>query len=220
MDRIEGSISIEKTVKDADFVIEAVTENLALKKDVFKKLDESTPARVSLASNTSYQNITELASLTKMPERIVGTHFFRPVAMMKLVEIVRGARTSEETVEVACALAHKLGKEPLVCRDTSYGFLANRAYKALRDEVIQMVWEKVGSPEEIDKALKLGYNLPMGPLELEDFVGGWAIEVASEEDAMRELGPEKGRLHPLIRMMARAGYNNIYQFWNDVLSKW
>lgn len=220
MDRIKGSASVEKALKDVDFVIEAVTENLALKKDVFKKLDESAPSIAILASNTSYQNISEMASVTKRPEKVVGTHFFKPVAMMKLVEVVRGARTSEETVEVACSLVRKLGKEPLVCRDTSYGFLANRAYKALWNEVIQMVWERVGSPEEIDKALKLGYNLPMGPLELRDFLGGWAIEAASEEDAIRELGPEKGRLHPLMRMMTRAGYNNIYQFWKDVLSKW
>lgn len=150
----------------------------------------------------------------------MGTHFFNPVATMKLVEVVRGARTSDETVEVACGLARRLEKEPVVCRDTSYGFLANRAYTALVNEALQMVWERVAPPEEIDRALKLGYNLPMGPLELIDFVGGWPITITSEQDAMRELGPEKGRLHPLVRMMARAGYTKIHDFWKDVLSKW
>lgn len=218
--RIKGFTSTEEAVKDVDFVIEAVVENLALKKEVFKKLDESAPPSAILASNTSYQNISEMASVTKRPDKVVGTHFFNPVAAMKLVEVVRGARTSDETVEVACELARKLKKEPVVCRDTSYGFLANRAYGAMVNEAVQMVWERVASPEEIDKALKLGYNLPMGPLELMDFVGGWPIAVASEQDAMRELGPEKGRLHPLIRMMNRAGYKKIYDFWKEVLAKW
>jgi 3-hydroxybutyryl-CoA dehydrogenase len=91
---------------------------------------------------------------------------------------------------------------------------------AMGKEAMQMVWERVAPPEEIDKALKLGYNLPMGPLEVMDFSGSWPILVASEQDAMRELGPEKGKLHPLIRVMHRAGYTKIYDFWNDVMSKW
>lgn len=218
--RIKGSTNMEAAVKDVDFVIEAVVENLAFKKEVFKKLDENAPPPAILASNTSFQNISEMASTTRRPERVVGTHFFNPVATMKLVEVVRGARTSDETVEVACGLARRLEKEPVVCRDTSYGFLANRAYTALVNEALQMVWERVAPPEEIDRALKLGYNLPMGPLELIDFVGGWPITITSEQDAMRELGPEKGRLHPLVRMMARAGYTKIHDFWKDVLSKW
>lgn len=161
-----------------------------------------------------------MASVTNRPEKVVGMHFFNPVTLMKLIEIVRGARTSDETVEVACNLALKLGKEPVLCRDSSYGFLANRAYIAMGKEAIQMVWERVASPEEIDKALKLGYNLPMGPLEVLDFTGTWQILVASQQDAMRELGPEKGHLHPLVRMMDRAGYSKIYDFWKDVLSTW
>jgi len=218
--RIKGSADIEAAVKDVDFVIEAAVENMTIKKEIFRVLDESAPVQAILASNTSYQNISEMASATRRPEMVVGTHFFNPVAAMRLVEVVRGAHTSDETVELACSLARKLGKEPVVCRDISYGFLANRAYTALVNEAAQMVWERVAPPEEIDKALKLGYNLPMGPLELFDFVGGWPILVASEQDAIRELGPEKGRLHPLIRMMTRAGYTKIHEFWKDVLSKW
>jgi 3-hydroxybutyryl-CoA dehydrogenase len=160
-----------------------------------------------------------MASATKRPEKVVGIHFFNPVGVMQLVEVVRGGRTSNETIEVAFDLAKRLGKEPVVCKDTSYGFLANRAYRAMIEEATQMVWERVASPEEIDKALKLGYNLPMGPLELADMVGGWSIRVSSEEDTLRELGPEKGRLHPLTRAMVRAGYAKIYDYWKDVLSK-
>ncbi len=219
LNRIKGTTSLEEASKAADLIIEAAVEKMALKKEIFRKLDESAPARAILASNTSYLNISEMASATKRPEKVVGIHFFNPVAVMQLVEVVRGGRTSHETVEVACDLAKKLGKEPVVCRDISYGFLANRAYRAMVEEATQMVWERVASPEEIDKALRLGYSLPLGPLELADMVGGWSIRVSSEEDAVRELGPEKGRLHPLTRAMVRAGYMKIYDYWKDVLSK-
>ncbi len=219
LNRIKGTTSLEGASKAADLIIEAAVEKMALKKEIFKKLDESAPAHAILASNTSYLNISEMASATKRPEKVVGIHFFNPVAVMQLVEVVRGGRTSNETIEVACDLAKKLGKEPVVCRDISYGFLANRAYRAMVEEATQMVWERVASPEEIDKALRLGYSLPKGPLELGDMVGGWSIRVSSEEDAVRELGPEKGRLHPLTRAMARAGYMKIYDYWKDVLSK-
>jgi len=223
--RIKGTAKIEEAVKDADFVIEAVIENMALKKDIFKKLDEFSMPHTILASNTSYLNITEMASATKKPDKVAGMHFFNPVAMMKLVEVVTGSNTSQETAEVVRALSIKLGKEPVMCHDFSYGFLANRAYRGLSTEAVQMVWERVASPEDIDKALKLGYNLPMGPLELSDMTGGWALRASSEEDAVRELGSEKGRLHSLIKMMVRAGYTGgpgkkgIYDFYRDVLSK-
>ena len=220
IERVRAATRLEDAVKDVDFVIEAATEELHLKKDLFEKLDKNSPSEAILASNTSFQNISEMASVTGRAEKVVGMHFFNPVSVMKLVEVVRGARTSDETVSATCALAQALGKEAVVCRDYSYGFLANRAYIAMGKEAIQMVWERVAPPEEIDKALKLGYNLPMGPLEVLDFTGSWQILVASEQDAMRELGPEKGKLHPLIRVMHRAGYSKIYDFWKDVMSKW
>lgn len=218
VNRIKGSTSVEEASKESDLVIEAVIEKMALKKEVFKRVDENAPNHTVLASNTSTLSISEMASATKRPEKVVGIHFFNPVAVMRLVEVVRGARTSNETAEVACNLAKKLGKEPVVCKDISYGFLANRAYTAMIKEAIQMVWERVASPEEIDKALKLGYNLPIGPLEMHD-MGLLAIWISSEEDAIRELGPDKGRLHPLTRAMVRAGYRKIYDYWKDVLSK-
>lgn len=224
--RIKGTTNIAAAVENADYVIESVAENLDIKREVFKKLDESAPAHAILASNSSQLNITEMASATNRPAKVLGMHFSNPVGVMKLVEVVRGTLTSDETVNLSCALAKKLGKEPVVCKDFSFGFIANRAYRALRMEAIQMLWERVASPEDIDKAIKLGYNLPMGPLELGDFSGAWGTYAISEEDAIREMGPEKGHLHPLIRMMVRAGYTGgrhgkgIYAFWEDMMSKW
>lgn len=220
MKRIRGLTVIEAAVMDVDFALEAVPERMSLKKDVFQEIDKHAPQEAVLASNTSFQNISEIASATAKPERVVGMHFFNPVNRMRLVEVVRGARTSGDTIETACALARELGKEPVICRDISYGFLANRAYTPMIMEAAQMVWERVAPPEEIDKALKLGYNLPMGPLEMVDFVGGWSVFVSSEQDAIRELGPGKGRLNPLVKAMSRAGYTKIYDYWRDVLSKW
>ena len=149
----------------------------------------------------------------------VGEIVVRGSIMMK--EYWQDPVRTEETIK---ALALKLGKEPVVCVDSSYGFLANRVYAPMRMEAVQMVWERVASPEDIDKAVKLGYNLPVGPLELSDRIGSWGIQAASEDERLRELG-EKGRIHPLVRMMIRAGYmggagkKGIYDFWKDVLSK-
>jgi 3-hydroxybutyryl-CoA dehydrogenase len=221
--RIRGTTNLREALGHADFVVEAVFENLDLKKNVFKQLDENTPPDSILASNTSNLNITEIASVTKRTDKVVGTHFFNPISIGKLVEVVRGAFTSDETVEMTITLLRKLGKEALVCKDFSFGFLANRAYTAMIFESVQMVWERVASPEEIDKALKLGYGLPIGPLELGDSIGVWNILAMAEGDRMREVGPEKGHLHPLIRMMVRAGYiggkgkKGIYDFQREVL---
>ncbi|MGD0486748.1 MAG: 3-hydroxyacyl-CoA dehydrogenase family protein [Syntrophorhabdales bacterium] len=224
MRRIKGYSTLKEAVNGVDFVIEAIPEVMGPKKEMFNKLDQLLPDAL-LTSNTSTLNITEMVSGTKRPDRTVGMHFFNPVAMMKLVEVVKGAHTSNETVEVVVALARKLGKEPVVCRDTSNGFLANRAYEALRTEAVRMVWEKVASPEDVDKALKFGYNLPAGPLELGDQLGSWGRRYEMEPDRIKELG-EAGRLHPLIKTMVRAGYpggsgkKGIYDFWKEVMFKW
>jgi 3-hydroxybutyryl-CoA dehydrogenase len=214
--RIKGMTNIAEAVKDADFVVEAVFENLELKKNIFEQLGENAPAQAVLASNTSGLNITEMGSVTKKPDKVVGMHFFNPVARMKLVEVVRGSFTSDETVDTVVAMAKKLGKEPVVCKDFSPGFLANRAVTPIFHEAMQMVWERVATPADIDKAVKLGYNFPMGPLELGDMIGAWAIMAQT---------PDFESLHPLMKMMARAGYGGgpgkkgIYAFWDDVLSK-
>ena len=225
LSRIGGTTDLAKAAAASDFILEAATENIKIKKELFKKMDENAAAHTILATNTSYLSITEIASATNRPDRVVGMHFFNPVGVMKLVEVVKGAKASENTVAVTCELARLLQKDPVVCWDASYGFLANRAYFAMRMEAVQMVYERVALPEEIDKAMKLGYNLPMGPLELADMGGSWAIYASSEEDRIRELGSEKGRLHPLIRLMVRAGYTGgagkkgIYDFYKEVLSK-
>lgn len=222
--RIKCTTNIAEAVKEADFVVESVLEELDVKREVFKQVDESTPPDTVVASNSSTLNITEIASDTRRGDKAVGMHFFNPVAVMKLVEVVRGAFTSKETVDVTCELARKLGKEPVVCNDYSYGFLANRAYGAMTREALEMVWERVASPEDIDKALKLGYNLPMGPLELDDMAGGWRLKALSEADRIKEQG-EKGRLHPLVKIMVRAGYTGgpgkkgIYDFWKEVMNR-
>jgi len=226
VDRINGTTSIPDAVKNADYVIEAASQNMEITKSIYKQLDETAPPHTILATNTSGLNVTEIGNITKRPDKVAGMHFFNPVAIMRLVEVVRGAMTSDETANTVCEISRKLGKEPVVCRDVGYGFLANRAYLAMRNEAVQMVWEHVASPEDIDKSLKLGYNLPIGPLELGDFTGGWGIGAASEQDRIREMGEANCILHPLIRLMVRAGYTGgrgkkgIYDFWRDSLSKW
>ena len=226
MGRIKGTTSIAEAVKDADLIIESAMEKMDIKKDVFQKIDAAAPARAILSTNTSQMNITEIAAMTKRPQVVIGMHFFNPVSKMKLVEVVKGTLTSPDVVKVICELATALGKETVICKDFSYGFIANRAYRALRWEALDMIRERVASPQDIDKALKLGYNFPMGPLELGDFSGAWGTYSVSEADAIKEFGPEKGKLHPLIRTMVRAGYTGgrhgkgIYAFWDEVACKW
>lgn len=224
--QIKGTTSSAELAKSSDYIIEAATENMAIKKKIFQELDDNAAAGTILASNTSALPITELSNSTRRPDRVIGTHFFNPVAVMKLVEVITPPMVSEATIQTTMELMPKIGKEPVMCKDISLGFMANRAYGAMVREATQMVWERVGSPADIDKALKLGYNLPMGPLELIDFTGGWGLYVASEADRIKEVGDTLGRLHPLVRIMTRAGYTGgsgkkgIYAFWNDVLSKW
>ena len=226
MGRIKGTDKIAEVGKNSDFVIEAALEILDVKRKIFKELDDNAPAHTIFTSNTSQLPIIEMAKATSRPERVIGTHFFNPVLVMKLVEVITTPMTSPEVVKVTVPLMVKINKEPVVCKDIGLGFLANRAYAAMVYEAVQMVWERVGSPQDIDKALKLGYNLPMGPLELFDYTGGWAIHAASEPDRIREMGDEKGRINPLMRLLVRSGYGGglgkkgIYAFWDDVLSKW
>lgn len=222
MSRVHPIAELKEAVAQADFIIEAVYENLELKKNIFKQLGEFAPETAILASTTSDFNITEIANVTPRPEKVVGMHFFHPASTSKLIEVVRGSLTAEDTLQMAIAMTKKLGKEALVCKDFSYGFLANRAYTPMVLEAVQMVWERVASPEDIDKSLKLGYGLPIGPLELFDLLGVWKIQVSAEEDRIKETG-EKGRVHPLIRMLERAGYlggpgkKGIYAFYKEVL---
>jgi len=155
---------------DVDLAIEAASEQLELKLDIFERLDELTPPRAILASNTSSISITKLANATRRPERVIGMHYFNPVPVMKLVEIIRGIATAQETFEFvrAAALAH--GKTPVEVRNFP-GFVSNRVLCPMLNEAIFALYEGVGSVESIDTVMKLGMNHPMGPLELADFIG-------------------------------------------------
>lgn len=156
--------------KDVDLIIEAVYENAEVKKDVFRRLDAICRAECIFASNTSSIPITQLATAVKRPDRFVGMHFFSPVPVMRLCEIIRGMKTADETVASAAEVAHKMKKETVVAKDVP-GFIVNRINCALKNEAYKCLQEGVASVEDIDKALRLGLNHPMGPFELSDFVG-------------------------------------------------
>lgn len=168
--RITTTTAMED-LKDADLVIEAVLEDMDLKKEVFQQLDEITREDVILATNTSSMSITEIASATKRPERVAGFHFFNPAQLMKLVEIVKGYNTSDETVEELKAVAEKLNKEHVVVNKDTPGFIVNRVMIPHFIEAIRLLEEGVASAEDIDKAVKFGLNYPMGPFELQDYAG-------------------------------------------------
>ncbi len=170
MGKITGTTDMG-AMKDADYVIEVIIEVMDVKKKVFAELDEITKPGVILASNTSSMSITEIASATKRPEKVVGMHFFNPVPLMKLVEVIRGMRTDDETTAVAIDLSKKLGKEPVEVKVDVPGFLANRLMIAVAIEAIKLYEQGFASKEDIDKAAKLGLNYPMGPFELMDLTG-------------------------------------------------
>jgi len=168
--RVKGTTAITEAVKDVDIVIEAVFEDINVKKEVFQKLDEASPSHTILASNTSALSVTEMASATKRPDKVIGLHFFNPPYAMKLVEVVLGAQTSEEARKTTTDFAVSLGKETVTAKDTP-GFIVNRVLSAAIGEAILLLQEGVASVEEIDKAITLGLNWPVGPLRLADFVG-------------------------------------------------
>jgi len=169
LSRIQPHTELE-ALSEVDFVVEAINEDLAVKSDVFKQLDKLTRPEIILASNTSSISITKLAAITSRPERFIGMHFFNPVPVMKLVEVVRGIATSDETYQVTKELAEKLGKTPVEAHD-SPGFIANRVLLPMINEAIFALQEGVGTAEAIDEVMKLGMNHPMGPLQLADFIG-------------------------------------------------
>ncbi len=168
--RVSTTTDLEAAAATADLVIEAVPEILNLKQDVFRRLDEACGPEIVLASNTSQLSITAIASAAKHPERGVGMHWFNPAPVMKLIEVVRGLETSSEALELILDVSKKLGKETVVCRD-SQGFITSRAMGALMNECARILEEGVATKEDIDKAMKLGFNHPMGPFELTDLVG-------------------------------------------------
>jgi 3-hydroxybutyryl-CoA dehydrogenase len=204
LSRIKTTTNLIEAARSADFAIEAVFEDLEVKKRVFKELDAHAPRHAILASNTSTLSITALAAVTNRPDKVIGMHFFNPPQVMKLVEIVRGLQTSDETVELAKKLAEKLGKVPVLCKDVP-GFIANRIGIIAILEAIRLYEQGVASARDIDTAMKLGYNWPMGPLELADFIGLDVLLNISEI-----LYKETGNLayHPptILRRLVTAGY--------------
>lgn len=200
--RIATTSDLEDAVTGADLVIEAVPENLSLKKEVFAKLDRTAAARAILASNTSNLSITAIAAATERPERVIGMHWFNPPAVMRLIEIVRGLLTSDETVATVTGLAADLEREYVVCRDAQ-GFVTTRIVGALMVEAFRMLEEGVTSKEDIDKAVRLGLNHPMGPFELVDLTG--LDTTLSVAEAMTEVYGDRFRPPNLLRNMVRAG---------------
>ena len=170
LSRIKGSTSIGD-LKDADFVVEAVFEIMDLKKQVFKQLDEITKKGVIISTNTSSMSITDLAKATTRADKVVGMHFFNPVPLMRLVEVVRGHYTSNETVATGMAVARKLGKDPIEVKTDVPGFVVNRLMVPHLIEAILLLQDGIATKEDIDKAAKLGLNYPMGPFELIDLTG-------------------------------------------------
>jgi 3-hydroxybutyryl-CoA dehydrogenase len=192
------------TMKNADFVIEAATENPDLKLKIFKDMDAAAPERVILATNTSSISITKIAAATNRPDRVIGMHFMNPVPLMKLVEIIKGLATSEETLRTTLGLCRTMGKEPVQAND-SPGFISNRILCPMINEAIFALQENVGMPEAIDAVMKLGMNHPMGPLALADLIG-LDVVLFIMEVLQRDLGEDKYRPAPLLRKMVDAGY--------------
>lgn len=192
-------------VKGADFAIEAVTENEALKKKLFAELDQVVKPGGVLATNTSSIPITRLAATTKRPEAVVGMHFMNPVPVMQLVEIIRGAATSEATYQATVALAKSMGKTTVTSKDFP-GFIVNRILIPMLNEACFALMEGLASAEDIDTAMKLGTNQPMGPLQLADFIG--LDTVLSIAEVLHDgLGDDKYRPCPLLRQYVEAGWH-------------
>ena len=191
-------------VPEADLVIEAATENPELKLELFVSLDQLARPEVILASNTSSISLTKIGGCTGRPDKVVGMHFFNPVPLMRLVEVIRGLGTSEETTAAVMEVARRMGKEPVVAKD-SPGFIANRILCPMINEAVFTLQEGIGTVEAIDTVMKLGMNHPMGPLALADLIGLDVILFVLEV-LHCDLGEDKYRPAPLLRRMVAGGY--------------
>ena len=203
LQRIKGTVQLED-LRDADFVIEAAVENMEVKKAIFQELDGISKEGAVIASNTSGLSITEMAAVTSKPNKVIGMHFFNPVQVMKLVEVIKGSETDEETFKVTFDLSQKLGKEPIAVNEAPL-FVVNRILVPMINEAAFVLMEGISSAEDIDRGMKLGANHPIGPLALADLVG---IDVVLfvMENLYQETGDSKYRPCPLIRKMVRAGH--------------
>lgn len=190
--------------KECELVIEAATENFDIKKNIFQTLDDNCKAETILASNTSSISITEIAAFTKRPDKVIGMHFMNPVPVMKLIEVIRGLATSNDTYNAVKTLSEKIDKVPVEVHDYP-GFVANRILLPMLNEAMYCVMEGVAAPEAIDTVMKLGMNHPMGPLTLADFIG-LDVCLSIMEVLHNGLGDSKYRPCPLLKKMVAAGY--------------
>lgn len=204
--KIRGVARVEETaeVADADLVIEAIAEVMDWKRTLYQALDKACPSRTILASNTSSLSISELAASTTRPDKFIGLHFFNPAPAMQLVEVIAGAGTSAETVETCVRFAASIGKTPVTVSEAP-GFVVNRILFPMINEAAFVLMEGTASAEDIDTAMQLGANHPMGPLRLADLVG-LDVTLAIIENIFRETGDSKYRPCPLLKKMVRAGY--------------
>ncbi|AVX31030.1 3-hydroxybutyryl-CoA dehydrogenase [Carboxydocella thermautotrophica] len=201
--RLTRSISLEDA-HDVDIVIEAAVEKMEIKADIFRKLDEITPAHAILATNTSSLPITEIAACTRRPEKVIGMHFMNPVPVMKLVEIIKGLATDQEVYKIVENMSIKMGKVPVEVND-SPGFVSNRVLLPMINEAIYCVYEGVATPEAVDQVMKLGMNHPMGPLALADLIGLDTC-LSIMEVLYEGFKDSKYRPCPLLRKMVKAGW--------------
>jgi len=199
---IKTTTNIED-ITTADLLIEAILENMEVKKQVFAQLDSLCPPTTILASNTSTLSPTEIASATKRPDKVIGMHWFNPAPVMRLIEVVAGAETSEETIQAVMEFSRKVGKTPVRVNEAPGG-IVSRIFRGYLNTAVDVLAEGVATAEDIDTAMKLGANFPMGPLELLDLIG-IDIHTTNSDALARELGDLKYRPHALLRKMVRAG---------------
>lgn len=206
LSRIKTTTKITDTA-DSDLIIEAAIENMDIKKKIFKELDEVCKPSAILATNTSSLSITEIASATKRPDKVIGMHFFNPVPMMKLVEIIRGIATSDDVTSTIIKLTQEIGKTPVEVKEAP-GFVVNRILVPMINEAICILADGIASPADIDEAMKLGANHPMGPLALSDLIGNDII-LSVMNTLYSEFGDTKYRPSPLLKKMVRGGLLGI-----------